>query len=122
MIIVVRPNSTQQQIDHILERIQELGYRPHISRGERRTIIGVIGDENKLQAEPLSAIPGVEQVLPILKAFSQMEVKHGSLNVTAVDLIRRRIAFDQTDVRTLDWPTLKASATSARPRPTPRNR
>src|SRR5438067_4888379 len=69
MIIVVRPNSTSEQIDHILARIQELGFRPHISRGERRTIIGVIGDENKLQAEPLSAIPGVEQVLPILKAF-----------------------------------------------------
>jgi 3-deoxy-7-phosphoheptulonate synthase len=34
-----------------------------------RTIIGVIGDENKLQAEPLAAIPGVEQVLPILKPF-----------------------------------------------------
>jgi 3-deoxy-7-phosphoheptulonate synthase len=69
MIIVVRPNSTQKQIDHILERIQELGYRPHVSRGELRTIIGVIGDENKLQAEPLAAIPGVEQVLPILKPF-----------------------------------------------------
>src|SRR5712691_2928213 len=69
MIIVVRPNSTPEQIDHILERIQELGYRPHVSKGELRTIIGVIGDENKLQAEPLAAIPGVEQVLPILKPF-----------------------------------------------------
>ena len=69
MIIVLRPNSTEQQIDHILERIQELGFKPHISRGEMRTIIGVIGDENKLQAEPLAAIPGVEQVLPVLKPF-----------------------------------------------------
>src|ERR1700674_4020566 len=69
MIIVLRPNSTQEQIDHILERIQELGLKPHLSRGELRTIVGVIGDENKLQAEPLSAIPGVEQVLPILKPF-----------------------------------------------------
>ncbi len=69
MIIVVRPDSSQQQIDHILERIQELGYRAHLSRGELRTIIGVIGDENKLRAEPLAAIPGVEQVLPILKPF-----------------------------------------------------
>ena len=69
MIIVVRPNSTSEQIDHILARIQELGFKPHISRGEHRTIIGVIGDENKLQAEPLAAIPGVEQVLPIMKAF-----------------------------------------------------
>jgi 3-deoxy-7-phosphoheptulonate synthase len=69
MIIVLRPNSTQEQIDHILERIQELGFKAHFSKGELRTIIGVIGDENKLQAEPLSAIPGVEQVLPILKPF-----------------------------------------------------
>jgi 3-deoxy-7-phosphoheptulonate synthase len=69
MIIVLKPQSTQQQIDHILERIQELGLKPHLSRGEHRTIIGVIGDENKLQAEPLLAIPGVEQVLPILKPF-----------------------------------------------------
>jgi 3-deoxy-7-phosphoheptulonate synthase len=69
MIIVLRPDSTDRQIDHILERIQELGFKPHLSRGEVRTIIGVIGDENKLQAEPLSAIPGVEQVLPILKPF-----------------------------------------------------
>src|SRR5712692_4346091 len=69
MIIVLRPNPSQEQIDHILERIQELGFKAHLSRGELRTIIGVIGDENKLQAEPLAAIPGVEQVLPILKPF-----------------------------------------------------
>jgi 3-deoxy-7-phosphoheptulonate synthase len=69
MIIVLQPNSTQEQIDHILERIRDLGFRPHLSRGEVRTIIGVIGDEDKLQVEPLSAIPGVEQVLPILKPF-----------------------------------------------------
>ncbi len=34
-----------------------------------RTLNGVIGDEGKLQAQPLLAIPGVEQVLPILKLF-----------------------------------------------------
>src|SRR5260370_11139163 len=69
MIIVLRPNSTDAKIDHVLERIAEVGLKPHLSKGEQRTIIGVIGDENKLQAEPLSAIPGVEQVLPILKPF-----------------------------------------------------
>lgn len=69
MIIVLRPNPTQAEIDHVVERIRELGFKPHLSQGEHRTIIGVIGDENKLQAEPLQAIPGVEQVLPILKPF-----------------------------------------------------
>ena len=69
MIIVLRPDCTEPQIEHVLERIRELGFKPHFSRGEHRTIIGVIGDEAKLQAQPLSAIPGVEQVLPILKPF-----------------------------------------------------
>src|SRR5437763_4970131 len=69
MIIVLRPNSTPADIDHVLERIKELGLKPHLSQGEHRTIIGVIGDEDKLQAEPLEAIAGVEKVLPILKPF-----------------------------------------------------
>jgi 3-deoxy-7-phosphoheptulonate synthase len=69
MIIVLRPDSTPDQIGHVLDRIRELGFKPHLSQGELRTIIGVIGDENRLQAQPLSAIPGVEQVLPILKPF-----------------------------------------------------
>src|SRR5262249_333858 len=43
--------------------------KPHVSKGEMRTIIGVIGDEGRLQTQPLSAIPGVEQVLPVLKPF-----------------------------------------------------
>jgi 3-deoxy-7-phosphoheptulonate synthase len=69
MIIVLRPNPTKPEIDHVLERIKELGLKAHLSQGEHRTIIGVIGDENKLQAEPLQAIAGVEQVLPIMKPF-----------------------------------------------------
>jgi 3-deoxy-7-phosphoheptulonate synthase len=69
MIIVLRPECAETQIQYILERIAELGFKPHLSRGELRTIIGVIGDEGKLQAEPLQALPGVEQVLPILKPF-----------------------------------------------------
>src|SRR5262245_49311955 len=69
MIIVLRPDITSEQYDHVLERIADLGFKPHISKGEVRTIIGVIGDESKLQVQPLSAIPGVEQVLPVLKPF-----------------------------------------------------
>src|SRR5947209_5396838 len=69
MIIVLKPNTTGAEMEHVLDRIRELGLKPHLSQGEHRTIIGVIGDENKLQAEPLQAIAGVEQVLPIMKPF-----------------------------------------------------
>jgi 3-deoxy-7-phosphoheptulonate synthase len=69
MILVIRPDATDQQIAHVIERIEELGFRPHVSRGTERTIIGVIGDERKPQAEAFAAIPGVEQVHHILKPF-----------------------------------------------------
>ncbi len=69
MIIVLKPNPTAEQVRHVVERIEELGFVPHLSQGVSRTIIGVIGDEEKLQAEPLSAIDGVESVVPILKPF-----------------------------------------------------
>jgi 3-deoxy-7-phosphoheptulonate synthase len=69
MIIVLRPDSTPEQLEHLQQRIRELGLKAHLSQGEKRTIIGVIGDEDKLQVQPLQAIPGVEQVLPILKPF-----------------------------------------------------
>ena len=69
MIIVLKPHATPEVVDHVLERITALGFTPHLSQGVSRTIIGVIGDEAKLQVEPLQAIPGVEQVVPILKPF-----------------------------------------------------
>src|ERR671923_212420 len=69
MILVLRPEATLAQIEHVIETVKELGFTPHVSRGESRTIVGVIGDETKPQTENFSAIPGVEQVLPIMKPF-----------------------------------------------------
>ena len=69
MIIVLKPHASSEVVDHVLDRIAALGFTPHLSQGVSRTIIGVIGDEAKLQAEPLQAIPGVEQVVPILRPF-----------------------------------------------------
>jgi 3-deoxy-7-phosphoheptulonate synthase len=69
MIIVLKPHPTPEVVEHVLERIAALGLTPHLSQGVSRTIIGVIGDEDKLQVQPLQAIPGVETVVPILKPF-----------------------------------------------------
>jgi 3-deoxy-7-phosphoheptulonate synthase len=69
MIIVTRSGITAEELDHIRERIESLGLRTHVSRGEQRTVVGCIGDEALLQEVPLAAIPGVEQVLPVLKPY-----------------------------------------------------
>ncbi|MEK7279160.1 MAG: 3-deoxy-7-phosphoheptulonate synthase [Nitrospirota bacterium] len=69
MIIVLKPGATQQQIDHIMDKLKELGLSTHLSRGKERTIIGAIGDDRVLQNQPISRFPGVENVLPILSPF-----------------------------------------------------
>src|SRR4051794_37571442 len=69
MIIVTRPNVSDAELDHIRERVEMLGMRTHLSRGERRTVIGCIGDEALLQEAALLSLPGVESVTPVMKPY-----------------------------------------------------
>ena len=69
MIIVLRPDATEDQINHIIERVQKLGLKPHVSKGTQRTIIGVIGPEDVLRVTPLEVFPGVEKVMPVLAPY-----------------------------------------------------
>jgi len=69
MIIVLKKNATPQELEHICQKVRELGLTPNVSRGIERTVIGVIGDEEKLQVQPIEAFPGVESVMAILKPY-----------------------------------------------------
>ena len=69
MIIVLKPQATKKQIDHLIERIKALGLKPMVSKGTERTIIGVIGSEDVLRVQPLEVIAGVEKVMPVLKPY-----------------------------------------------------
>lgn len=69
MIIILKSDATEGQISHILEKVEKLGLKAHISRGVERTIIGLIGPEDVLQVTPLEVFPGVERVLPVLAPY-----------------------------------------------------
>jgi len=70
MIIIMQHGADEPAVDHVIERIGELGLRPHVSRGEFRTIIGAVGDEhNAAHVQQLAALPGVENVMPIMKPY-----------------------------------------------------
>lgn len=69
MIVVMRRDATLKQIGNVIKMIEELGFRPHMSEGEEKTIIGVIGDERKVSKDTLAVQPGVESVVPILKPY-----------------------------------------------------
>jgi 3-deoxy-7-phosphoheptulonate synthase len=69
MIIVMAPDATQEQIDHLTDVIREAGLQAHVSKGVERTVVGAIGEEAKIQQVPFTAIPGVESATPIQKPY-----------------------------------------------------
>ncbi len=69
MMIVMKPDATEEQIQHVVDRLARVGARGHVSRGEFVTIIGAIGDREQIAALPFDAMPGVDRIMPILKPY-----------------------------------------------------
>ncbi len=69
MIIVMKSGATSKEVVAVLKQVEARGFRPHLSKGEETTVIGVIGDERQLQGAVFEILPGVERVIPILKPF-----------------------------------------------------
>ena len=78
MIIVMKQGATDRQITDIVSHIEKLGYRAHLSRGVERTIIGVIGRQDKSPIQAFESFDSVESVIPILKPFklASIDLKH----------------------------------------------
>ena len=69
MIIVMKMGASMEDIQAVVARVEELGFRAHLSQGEERTIIGMIGDERPIDQDPLLRMHGVERIVPILRPF-----------------------------------------------------
>lgn len=71
MIIVMKKGADEAKIAPIVAQIEALGLKAHLSRGEERTIIGLIGDESKVQPSAFELLSGVEKVMPVLKPYKR---------------------------------------------------
>ena len=70
MIIVLKAGVGDGEIEDVCRRIEALGLRAHVSRGEQRTVIGAIGDDRfKTRLQALEALECVESMVPILQPF-----------------------------------------------------
>jgi len=69
MIIIMKMGASQQEVHNVVQRVESLGFQTHLSQGEERTIIGVIGDERPVDKEGLERMGGVERIVPILRPF-----------------------------------------------------
>jgi len=70
MIVNMSDNATAEQIDHIIQRIREAGFQPHVTRGTERTIVAAVGSGGRRhEIEALSVAPGVDNVVAIAQPF-----------------------------------------------------
>ncbi len=70
MIVVMKQHATPQQIEAVVKRIEDLGYKIHLSRGEARTIIGIIGaDDYLLNRDTFEVMEGVEKTVRVMQPF-----------------------------------------------------
>ena len=70
MIVNMSSLATEEQIDHVIERIKECGFQAHVIHGAERTVIGAVGNSTRrAEVEALRAAPGVEDVIQIAHPF-----------------------------------------------------
>ncbi len=70
MIVNMSDSATEEQIDHIIQRIREAGFQPHVTRGTERTIVAAVGSGGRRhEIEALSVAPGVDNVVAIAQPF-----------------------------------------------------
>jgi 3-deoxy-7-phosphoheptulonate synthase len=89
MIVVMRRDAKEQDIETMIEQVQSLGLKPHVLRGTERTVIAAIGDERAAASVGvLESGPGVDEVLPVLAPYklASLETKSEPTVVTAGSL------------------------------------
>ncbi|RJP36433.1 MAG: 3-deoxy-7-phosphoheptulonate synthase [Phycisphaerales bacterium] len=65
MVVVMKSGSAAADVQRVVERVSELGYTPHVSRGQFRTVIGAVGGKDPQSREQLEQLPGVDNVMGI---------------------------------------------------------
>lgn len=69
MVIVMKPNASAQDIQHVVARVEEMGLKAIILEGTNRNVIAAIGDKREVSQDFWAASPGVERVVPILAPY-----------------------------------------------------
>ena len=77
MVVNMSSTATRAQIDHVMDRIKECGFLPHLIQGAERTVIGVVGKNRgrRSELESLRVAPGVEDIIPISQPFTLVSLE-----------------------------------------------
>ena len=95
MLVVMKPNATEAQVDAVVERIRSLGFSPHAIPGAQRTAIGITGNKGGLDPALFESLPGVREAIRVSQPFKLVsrEVKEEDtvLDVGGVEIGGKRL-------------------------------
>ena len=69
MIIVMKPAAVREDVQNVVRIIESRGLIPHLSEGSQVTIIGVVGDKQKLANSNLEILPGVDRIMAVTESY-----------------------------------------------------
>ncbi|MFN2188462.1 MAG: 3-deoxy-7-phosphoheptulonate synthase [Candidatus Promineifilaceae bacterium] len=69
VIVIMKSQARMREISAVIARIEDLGYEVHLSEGDGRTIIGLIGDGQPVDIAQIEGMSGVERCVPVLQPF-----------------------------------------------------
>jgi 3-deoxy-7-phosphoheptulonate synthase len=70
MMIVMRTDATAEQIHSVVSRVELFGLKAHLSQGEERTVIGVVGDGRPIMMQDnFRILDGVDRIVPISRPY-----------------------------------------------------
>ncbi|HAH45837.1 MAG TPA: 3-deoxy-7-phosphoheptulonate synthase, partial [Planctomycetaceae bacterium] len=69
MIVVMKPNATEEMVQAMVRRVEEMGLKAHVIVGEERTVIAAAGIKRDGHQEVLESCAEVEKVVPIVAAY-----------------------------------------------------
>jgi 3-deoxy-7-phosphoheptulonate synthase len=89
MIVVMKPGASQAQIDHVIERVHQLGLKSHVIVGTQLTVVAAVGEKRDGAKQALETAEGVDKVVPILAPYkmASTEVKKERSTVRARGLM-----------------------------------
>ncbi len=98
MIIVMKPSSKDEDVSRINSKIEELGLKAHISKGSRKTIIGIIGDidskaENLDPVSMFSLDPSVDLVYRVSRPY-KLAARESKARDTVIDVKGVKVGGD----------------------------
>jgi 3-deoxy-7-phosphoheptulonate synthase len=91
MMIVMKPTATPEEVQAVIDRVESVGARTHISRGDEVTVIGAIGDREHVARLELQGSPGVDRVVPILKPYKLASTQWGHGERSVLEIGGRKI-------------------------------